>query len=130
MVRILGLGRGALTTLALAASLAAAPAWAGDAVRGKALFSQSCATCHSAANGGETLLGPTLYGVVDRPSASIKGFSYSTAMKKAGLTWSADELQAYLPAPSKLVPGTKMAFAGIKNPAQVDDLIAYLTTLK
>ena len=51
-------------------------------------------------------------------------------MKKAGFTWTADQLKAYLPSPSNLVPGTKMAFAGVKNPVQLDDLIAYLATLK
>jgi len=130
MDRFLELGRGALICTALAVLLPAAPAWAADPARGKVIFNQMCATCHSAAKGGAPILGPTLYGVVDRPAASIKGFGYSTAMKTAGLTWSADELRIYLPSPGKVVSGTKMTFAGLKNPSQVDDLIAYLTTLK
>jgi len=131
MVRLLGLGRGAAASVVLTMALAAAaPAWAGDPVKGKQVFNQMCATCHSAAKGGAPILGPTLFAVVGRPSASIKGFSYSTAMKTANLTWSESELHTYLPSPAKTVPGTKMTFAGLKNPVQVDDLIAYLDTLR
>jgi cytochrome c len=123
--------RGATASLALTILLAAAaPARAGDPVKGKQVFSQMCAVCHSAAKGGGAMIGPPLYGVVDRPAASIKGFSYSTAMKTSGLTWSDAELHTYLPAPAKTVPGTKMTFAGLKNPVQVDDVVAYLDTLK
>jgi cytochrome c len=117
--------------VALTILMAAAPsAWAGDPVKGKQVFSQMCGVCHSAAKGGAAMIGPPLYGVVDRPAASIKGFSYSTAMKTSGLTWSDAELHTYLPAPAKTVPGTKMTFAGLKNPVQVDDVVAYLDTLK
>jgi cytochrome c len=76
------------------------------------------------------MIDPPLYGVVDRPAASIQGFSYSTAMKTSGLTWSDAELHTYLPAPAKAVPGTKMTFAGLKNPVQVDDVVAFLDTVK
>ena len=51
-------------------------------------------------------------------------------MKASNLTWSTSQLKAYLPAPGKTVRGTKMPYAGLKNPAQLDDLLAYLETLK
>jgi cytochrome c len=86
--------------------------------------------CHSNARGGPTILGPTLYGVVGRQAGSVAGFAYSSGMKSSGITWSNDKLTAYLPAPRAMVPGTKMSFAGLKNPAQLDDLVAYLDTLK
>ncbi|MGA0604237.1 c-type cytochrome [Caulobacter sp. KR2-114] len=117
--------------LALTAGLGAAvPAAAGDPDAGHAVFASRCAMCHSAAKGGAAILGPTLFGIVGRPAGSVKGFSYSAAMKSAGFSWTNDRLHAYLPAPSAMVPGTKMTFMGLKNPAQVDNLIAYLNTLK
>jgi len=89
-----------------------------------------CAMCHTATKGGPTILGPNLYGIVGRKSASVSGFAYSGAMKASGITWTSDKLKAYLPSPANLVPGTKMAFAGVKNPAQLDNVVAYLETLK
>jgi len=116
--------------LALAGLTAALPAAAGDAAKGKSVFGAQCAMCHSAARNGPTILGPNLFGVVGRPAGSVKGFAYSSGMKSSGITWTADKLKAYLPAPAKMVPGTKMSFGGLKNPAQVDDVVAYLETLK
>jgi cytochrome c len=103
---------------------------AGDPAHGKQVFAQQCAMCHSAAKGAAAIIGPTLFGVVGRPAASVPGFNYSSAMKAAGYAWSDDHLRTYLPAPRAVVPGTKMTFAGLKNPAQVDDIVAYLNTLK
>lgn len=124
-------GVGIAGTLALVAGLAAAvPAAASDPGQGRTVFASRCAMCHSAAKGGPTILGPTLWGIVGRPAGSVKGFTYSAAMKGAGFTWSNDRLRIYLPAPNGMVPGTKMTFAGLKNPTQIDDLIAYLNILK
>jgi cytochrome c len=108
----------------------AGPATAGDPGHGKSVFASQCGVCHSSARNGPTILGPTLFGVIGRPAASVKGFVYSSGMKAAGFTWGDDRLRAYLPSPRNLVPGTKMSYAGLKNPAQLDDLIAYLDTLK
>lgn len=116
--------------LALATLTMAAPAAAGDPGHGKAVFAAQCAMCHSAVRNGAPILGPTLFGVVGRRAASVPGFTYSNAMKGETFVWSEDRLRAYLPQPKAMVPGTKMAFAGLKNPSQVDDLIAYLATLK
>ena len=101
-----------------------------DATHGAKLFKSRCGACHSAKQGGPAIMGPTLYGVVGRPAASVPGFSYSKAMKASGITWSDDKLTAYLPAPQTLVHGTKMAFAGLKQPGDVADVVAYLDTLK
>lgn len=120
--------------MALFAACAISPAGAadaakGDAVKGKALFNR-CAICHSNTKGAPNRIGPNLFGVEGRKSASIAGFSYSGAMKKSGIVWSADKLHAFVTRPAALVPGTKMAFPGVANPGQVDDLVAYLATLK
>jgi len=131
MDRLLIGSRRALAALALAAGTSLAlPAAAADAAHGKAVFTAQCASCHSPARNGPTILGPTLFGVVGRPAASVKGFVYSSGMKAAGFVWSNDRLRAYLPAPRDLVPGTHMSYAGLKNAGQLDDLIAYLDTLK
>ncbi len=109
---------------------AALPASAGDPAKGKSVFASECALCHSNARNGPTILGPTLYGVVGRKAGTYPGFSYSSAMKAAGFTWSDAQLAAFLPAPRNLVSGTKMPYGGLKNPVKMADLIAYLDTLK
>ena len=113
----------------LAAALLATSAQAGDAAHGKVVF-QRCAICHNTVKGGGNGLGPNLFGVVNRKAASVAGFSYSAAMKNAGITWTQDKLQAYVAHPSALVPGNRMAFAGLTDPAQQADVVAYLATLK
>ena len=104
----------------------AAPA--GDAAKGAKLFAQ-CKICHSV-EPGKNGLGPSLHDVVGRKAGTEAGFTYSPAMKNSGLTWTDAELTEYLRAPMKLVPGTKMAFAGIANEKDRADVIAYLDTLK
>jgi cytochrome c len=113
------------------ASLAmTAPAAAGDAAHGKSVFATQCALCHTANKGGNTILGPNLYGVVGRKAGTLPGYSYSSSMKAAGGVWSDERLVAYLPAPRTMISGTKMTYGGLKNPVQVQDLVAYLDTLK
>ncbi len=85
----------------------------GDAVAGKSVFNK-CAICHSPAP-GKNSVGPTLFAVVGRPSASVDGFKYSDAMKAANKTWDAATLDTYLTNPKAMVPGTKMVFAGLPN---------------
>ncbi len=109
--------------------VASSPSMAADAVNGKALFAR-CAACHVVAKGGGNGLGPNLFGVVGRKAASLPSFAYSPALKSSGITWTNDKLTAWITSPAKLVPGTRMAFGGISNPAQVADVVAYLNTLK
>jgi cytochrome c len=116
--------------VALAVLCAATSADAGDAKAGRAVFVAQCGTCHSDARNGPVILGPPLYGVVGRKAGSVNGYSYSTAMKGAGFTWTSDRLRAYLPAPRDYLPGVKMSYGGLKNSAQLEDLITYLSTLK
>jgi cytochrome c len=86
--------------------------------------------CHTATRGGPTILGPNLFGVVGRKAGTLSGYAYSPGMKAAGFTWTDQQLHDYLPAPRAMVPGTKMGYGGLKNPAQLDDLVAYLDTMK
>lgn len=96
----------------------------GDAAAGEAAFVQ-CKVCHSVEEGKVTL-GPSLHKVIGRAAGSIAGYSYSTAMKSSGITWTEDKLFAYLEKPQAMVPGTKMSFAGYPDPQKRADVIAWL----
>ncbi len=98
----------------------------GDATKGEQVFAQ-CKTCHVAEK-GVNRVGPSLWGVVGRSAGSIAGFKYSPANKNSGLTWTEEQLFTYLEAPQKTIPGTYMAFAGLKKPQDRADVIAYLKT--
>jgi cytochrome c len=100
----------------------------GDAEAGKKVFTK-CAICHST-EAGQNKVGPSLAGVVGRPSASDAKFNYSEAMKKANLTWDDQTLDTYLTSPKQLVPGGKMVFVGLKDAGDRANVIAYLKTLK
>ncbi|RJF80827.1 cytochrome c family protein [Oleomonas cavernae] len=115
-----------LVTAAL--SFLPAAAWAEDTAAGEKVF-KKCAACHSVA-AGENKIGPTLFGIVGRPVASIEGYHYSDAMKAKGGAWTAEALDTYLTNPGKEVPGTKMSFMGLKKPEDRAAVIDYLRTLK
>jgi cytochrome c len=100
---------------------------ADDAAHGERVFAK-CAPCH--AKDSTAHLGPGLQGVVGRQAGSIPGFRYSGAMKNAKIIWDEKTLDAFLAAPQKAVPGTTMPFAGLQDPQERSDLIAYLATLK
>ena len=120
---ILLLGWGALMPM-----LAIGPAAAGDAEAGKTAF-RKCAICHPTESGKNTV-GPSLFGIVGRKSASVENYSYSEAMKKFDRIWDPETLDAYLADPRATVPGTKMISPGIKDATERQDVIAYLETLK
>jgi len=105
--------------------VAAAPvARAADPEKGKAVFEQ-CAACHSLDGTGD-YDGPTLKGVLGRKAGSLEDYRYSAAMKRSDVTWDAATLDKYVADPQAFIPGNRMAFAGIGDKAQRDDLIAYL----
>ena len=89
-----------------------------------------CRACHQIGPTAKNLVGPVLNGVVGRPAGTFPGFNYSPANKDSGLTWDEATLQKYLANPQEVVKGTKMIFPGIKDPAKVNDVIAYLKTYK
>jgi cytochrome c len=87
-----------------------------------------CTACHSTTP-GKTIIGPSLAHVYGRKAGSLAGFQYSDAMKNAGLSWTAGNLDSFLSNPAGKVPGTLMALPGIKDAAQRKAIVDYLKTL-
>lgn len=114
---------------ALAAALAS-PAGAQDAAAGEGVFKRVCATCHNVTAEGPRKLGPSLFKVVGRKAGTLEGFKYSTAKRDADLAWTPDKLDPYLENPRGFMPGTSMAYAGLKSSTDRANVIAYLQTLK
>jgi cytochrome c len=100
--------------------LASASADAGQNVAKK------CAVCHTWNKDGKNGVGPNLYGLVGREIGKHPGFKYSTAVQNKGGTWTFEELYNYLKNPKEAIPGNKMAFAGIDNPQERANIIAFL----
>lgn len=96
----------------------------GDAAKGEKVFAL-CRSCHVLEE-GVNRVGPSLYNIVGRKSGSVAGFAYSDANKNSGVTWTTDVLFEYLKDPKGFMPGTKMAFPGIKNDQDRANLVAYL----
>jgi cytochrome c len=104
--------------------LAPRPGEAADPAAGQAIFNR-CKICH-AVEAGKNMVGPSLHGLFGRKAGTIDNFTYSEAMKNSGIVWDDDTLTKYLHDPKAFVPGDKMAFPGIKDDAQLADLLAYL----
>jgi len=95
-----------------------------DIDRGMRIF-KKCATCHSIGKGEAAKVGPNLYGVVGRKRAST-AFAYSDAMKAKGGAWDSESINTFVTKPKDFVPGTKMAFPGLKKPQDRADVILFL----
>lgn len=96
----------------------------GDAAAGEGAFAQ-CKICHSMEE-GKNGIGPSLHKIVGSKAGDIPGYSFSPAMKSSGIVWSEDKIFDYLENPRKLVPGTKMSFAGWEDPQRRADVIAWI----
>jgi cytochrome c len=96
-----------------------------DPAKGQQVFNK-CAACHNADKGGANQLGPNLWNVIGEPIGQGKGFAFSDALSKKGGTWNWDNLSQWLTSPRAFAPGTKMTFAGLGNPEDRANVIAFL----
>lgn len=119
------LGVAAMFFMTMPHAYAQDAAFMGNAEAGATVF-KKCQACHKVGPNARNGVGPVLNGVMGRAAATFAGYNYSAAMKKSGLVWDETTLATYLHAPRKLVPGTKMTFAGLPKDKDVTDLIAYL----
>jgi len=108
---------------------ASAPAAAVAAADARPAAYAQCAACH-AVEPGKHGIGPSLHGVYGAKAGALPGFAYSEKLKTAGLTWDDATLDRWLAGPMKMVPGTKMSYAGMSDPAKRAEIIAYMKTLK
>jgi cytochrome c len=123
-MRVAWLGLASAVVLSAGCQTAAAQ----DAENGEQVFRQ-CRACHQVGDGARNLVGPLLNGIIGRKAGTIDGFNYSQANKEAGakgLVWTEDVLLKYLQNPQSFMPGTKMAYAGLRDEEARKDLIAYL----
>ena len=117
-----------LSVVAIVSAMAAtSAARAQDAAAGENTF-KKCMPCHSIGEGAKNKVGPELNGIDGRHSGSAPGYSYSDANKNSGITWNKEQFLEYIKDPKGKIPGTKMAFAGIKNEKEANDLWAYLSS--
>jgi cytochrome c len=99
----------------------------GDAARGEARF-QDCAACHKL-EAGSNSVGPSLYRIFARNAAALADFRYSPAMKRSGISWTPETLDKFIADPQAMVPANRMPYAGMANPSDRADLIAYLVKM-
>lgn len=102
------------------------PSQLDNCARGKKIFEQKASQCHTIAECGRHKTGPNLHGVCGRRAGQSSGYPYSGAMKNSGITWNEKTLDQFLKNPKKMIPGTKMVFAGIKKRRDRHSLIYYL----
>ncbi len=100
-------------------------AHAQDVAAGEKSFAK-CRACHQVGETAKNAVGPELNGLIGRHSGSVEGYNYSEANKKSGITWDEATFAEYIKDPKAKIPGTKMAFAGIKNEQEIKDLTAFL----
>jgi cytochrome c len=116
-----------LTQAQKAAALATLPAayQHADLDNGEAKFAL-CKSCHTVVQGGASMTGPNLYGVFGRKAGASPGFTYSDGLKASGIVWDAPKIDQWITNPRAIVPMTKMTYAGMQDPKDRTDLIAYL----
>jgi cytochrome c len=114
-----------LVLAAAALTVTLGVAHAQDLAAGEQSF-RKCGPCHAVGEDARNKVGPELNGLDGRKAGTAADYSYSDANKNSGITWSKDTFAEYIKNPMAKVPGTKMAFAGIKNDTEIENLWGYL----
>jgi cytochrome c len=115
--------RVSIAIVALASSAGAAVA--GDIAAGETSF-KKCMPCHSIGENAKNMIGPIQNGLKGRKAGTVPGYDYSAANKNSGIVWDEGTFKEYINNPLARIPGTKMAFAGIKNEKEAEDLWSFL----
>ncbi|MBL4639293.1 MAG: cytochrome c family protein [Kordiimonadaceae bacterium] len=113
-----------LTVASLSTVVGMAGVSAADAAKGAKVF-RKCKACHTL-EVGKRRLGPNLAGIIGRKAGTVEKFRYSKAMAATDIVWDEANLSMFLQKPKKFIKGTKMAFAGLRKPADIENLLAYL----
>lgn len=103
-----------------------APFKEGSEKKGATLFKTRCLQCHTVEEGGPHKVGPNLHGIFGRHSGQAPGYSYTDANIKKNVLWDEQTMSDYLENPKKYIPGTKMAFGGLKKEKDRNDLVTYM----
>lgn len=109
----------------VASVFCAGPARAQNVANGEEVF-KKCRACHQLGETARNTIGPQLNGIIGRTAGTVEGFNYSNANKSSGVTWDKASFLTYIKDPRAAMPGNKMAFAGIKDEQEANDLFAYL----
>jgi cytochrome c len=115
--------------LALTVGAAAAQTAPGDAAAGERVFNTQCRACHRVGENPPAGVGPHLNGLFGRKAGSVAGFNYSPAFRQpptVDKTWDEANFRVYIRNPREVTPGTRMVYAGLRDDAQIGNLIAYL----
>lgn len=96
-----------------------------DAALGEKVFLK-CRSCHQVGEGAKNLVGPQLNGLIGRKAGSVEGYNYSAPNKNSGLVWDEATFKDYIKNPQAKIPGTKMAFPGLKETSDIENITAYL----
>ena len=116
----------ALVIIASSAVASAAFADDVDLAAGKTSFNK-CLACHAIGEGAKNKVGPVLNGLDGRKSGTAADYNYTDANKNSGITWDEAQFKEYIKDPKAKIPGTKMAFAGIKSENEINNLWAYVS---
>lgn len=100
----------------------------GDPEAGERVFRQ-CQACH-VIDAEQNRVGPHLVGIIGREAGAVDGFNYSDAMANSGIVWNDETIAEYLANPREYVSGNRMAFAGLRQEQQIEDVIAYIKSLQ
>ena len=99
----------------------------GDLVHGEKVF-KKCSACHMNVSGGKNMIGPNLWGVIGKKTASVSDYKYSKALAAYSKNWTFEEMNGFLIKPQKHIKGTKMAFAGLRKEKDRASVILYLNS--
>ncbi len=99
-----------------------------DAAAGEKVFNK-CRACHQIGENAKNGVGPQLNGLIGRKSGTIEGYNYSEANKNSGIVWDEATFRDYIKDPKAKIPGTKMAYAGLKQESEIDSIVAYLKSI-